>query len=383
MASVGMLAAGAVHQINSPLTQVSACLELIAEEVSRLGPAAQSDSATRIAELLKKARDNAERIKAFIHDISTFSRVGGDKAVAIDIRRILDSSVNFAQFEIQNRARLTKNYAEVPPIRGNGGQLNQAFMNLLLNAAQAIPEGEKSTNEIRVSTEVDVSGRVIVTISDTGFGIPTDLLGRIFDPFFTTKRDGESTGLGLSIAKSIILSCGGEIKVTSQVGKGSTFTVIFPGLPRKVAIQAPVSIRPNHVATSSAAPSKRARILVIDDEAGIGDLLNTIFATDHDVVNASSGSEGLKLLAEGGNFDVILCDLMMPEITGMEVFERLKKLRPEMTNKFIFMTGGTFTSHSQEFVKSSFNRTIEKPFKIGALRQLVCEMVTPEAPRKA
>jgi len=144
------------------------------------------------------------------------------------IDRVVDSSIRMASNEIRHRAQLVRNYREVPPVHGNEARLGQVFLNLIVNAAQAIPEGRAGANEIRVSTWLGENDRVITEVSDTGTGIPPDALARIFDPFFTTKPSGAGTGLGLAICRRIVTSLGGDILVDSQLGRGTTIRVSLP-----------------------------------------------------------------------------------------------------------------------------------------------------------
>lgn len=362
LALVGMLSSGAVNQINNPLTQVLASLELAGEILS--GVAHRDERLSDLEGLLRRARTDAEKIKALVHDIKVFARETGDIAMMVDVRRHLDSAIAIASRELQNRALLVKEYRDVPPVRAFGGQLTQAFLSVLLNAAQAIPEGAKQQNEIRVSTGVGQSGETIVSITDTGCGIPKDNLVRAFEPFFTTKAAG-NVGLGLSITKSVVDACGGRIQLDSDGVNGTKVTMAFP---------VPTASASLSIGRASGATPKRGRILVIDDEAGIGDLVNVILLKEYEVVSVSGANEGMQLL-KGESFDLILCDLMMPEITGIDLYERLRVERPELGKKLIFMTGGIFTLQGQEFLKSSPIRTIEKPFQINSLRQLIRETI--------
>ncbi len=223
LAALGTLAAGAAHEINNPLTYVSLNLgRLMTLEQSRTGRDAIS---LHRAEILTEAREGLDRVARIVRDLKTFSRVDArDSLGPVDIQHVLDSAIRIAGHEINHRARLTRDYAvDTPAVHGDEGRLGQLFLNLLLNAAQSIPEGEAHLNEIHVATQRLPDGRVAVTVSDTGTGIAPEIRARIFDPFFTTKpRVG--TGLGLSICKGIAMAMGGDIEVESVLGVGATFT---------------------------------------------------------------------------------------------------------------------------------------------------------------
>jgi signal transduction histidine kinase len=242
MASVGTLAAGVAHEINNPLAYVTANLGYVHEEMGRLmerwpkeGPPCPSLTHTvkSVCAALGEALHGADRVQTIVGDLKTFSRetreTQQDPIRAVDVRKVLESTLSLAAGEIRHRAQLVKDYGEVPPVHGNDSRLGQVFLNLLVNAAQAIPaDGEADQHEIRVTTRTLPSGQVAVEVSDTGAGIAPELMGRIFDPFFTTKPVGVGTGLGLSICHGIITGFGGEISASSEVGKGSIFRISLP-----------------------------------------------------------------------------------------------------------------------------------------------------------
>jgi two-component system, NtrC family, sensor kinase len=226
LASVGRLAATVGHEINNPLAFVMANLELSLE---RLGDGPLSAERQReIAEMLREAREGADRVRTIVRDLKVFSRGDSDEITAVDPRRVLDSCANMAKGEIRQRATLVKRYTETPRVAANESRLGQVLLNLIVNAAHAIPEGSGEHHEIVLSTDTDDRGQVAIGVSDTGSGIPEDMLRHIFEPFFTTKTGGAGTGLGLSICQSIVAALGGEITVDSEVGKGTTFRVALP-----------------------------------------------------------------------------------------------------------------------------------------------------------
>jgi PAS domain S-box-containing protein len=226
MASVGLLAAGVAHEINNPLAYVIANLGYLGEALSRTSPGI-ADSGSEVDDVLKEAHQGCERIKQIVRDLKTFSREDDAPSKPLKVRGVIESAINMAWNEIRHRARLVKDFADVPPVLAKESRLGQVFLNLLVNAAQAIPEGAIDGNEIRVTVRSE-AGRVLVEVRDTGCGIPAETLPRIFDPLFTTKPVGVGTGLGLSISHSIVTGMGGEISVRSEVGKGTTFIVSLP-----------------------------------------------------------------------------------------------------------------------------------------------------------
>ena len=230
LASVGRLAAAVGHEINNPLAYVMANVDLALERLAE--PEASSpDHIADIIEMLREAREGADRVRHIVRDLKVFSRGETEEKSRVDPRRVLDSCVNMARGEIRQRARLIKRYDETPPVLANEARLGQVLLNLLVNAAHAIPEGDPEAHEIEVSTRQDHLGRVVIEVKDSGAGIPEEVKRRLFEPFFTTKSGGRGTGLGLSICKSIVSALGGEIGFESQVGQGTSFRVTLPAAP--------------------------------------------------------------------------------------------------------------------------------------------------------
>jgi len=385
MVSVGTLAAGVAHEINNPLAYLLANLEHVAtrrlpqiaiglrrvEEECGEGTRPQLDALKKaiaeIGEMLEIAREGADRVRTIVRDLKTFSRADEERRGPVDIHRVLDASINMTFNELRHSAQVVRDYAEVPLVDANEARLGQVFLNLLVNAAHAIPAGRALENEIRIRTSTDARGNVRVEVSDTGCGIPREALGRIFDPFYTTKPEGVGTGLGLWICQGIVAGLGGALSVESEVGKGTTFTVTLPA-----------RMMPEPDETEQAdeqAASRRGRVLIVDDEPAVARALRTGLGDEHDVVIAASGREALALLLgddpDAARFDVILCDLMMPDLDGAELYEQLREKRPDLAARVIFVTGGAFTSRAREFIERSGVRTLEKPFDIESVRSLV------------
>ena len=369
LASVGMLAAGVAHEINNPLASVIANLDLAARDLAEAQR--QSPGASGLSEAgdeLRDAREAADRVRQIVRDLRIFSRGGEEHRGAVDLRRILDSSLRMAWNEIKHRSRLVKDYGEAPPVESTESRLGQVFLNLVVNAAQSIEEGHAEAHEIRVTTRTDADGRAVVEISDTGSGMPPEVLRQLFTPFFTTKPVGQGTGLGLSICQRIVGGLGGEISVESKVGVGTTFRVVLPAAR-------PDSGEQPRIALAVPDARRRGRVLVIDDEEMIGRTVRRNLSRDHDVVALTSAREALERLATGERFDVILCDLMMPEMTGMELHDELKRKNPELAQQMIFLSGGAFTPKARAFLDRVPNLRVEKPFDLQQIRALVNERI--------
>ena len=220
LAALGLLAAGVGHEINNPLCYVRGNLEL-ALEPGGLGP-------DELREVLTDAREGADRIAEIVKGLRLFSRSDPTVTTRVSLANVLDRSLKMAENDLRHRARLHRSYGEVPPIDVSESQLGQVCLNLVVNAAQAIPAGNAEKNEVRVTTGVDDRGRAFFSVRDTGSGIRADHLDHIFDPFFTTKPVGQGTGIGLAVCMSIVQSMGGELTVKSQPGEGTEFTVSLP-----------------------------------------------------------------------------------------------------------------------------------------------------------
>jgi PAS domain S-box-containing protein len=361
MASVGTLAAGVAHEINNPLTVVLANLELAQSDLDGLAMRLGGDAVRHLAEKCRYAQDAASRVAQIVRDLKIFSRSEEDLRQAVELQPILESAVRMAWNEIRHRARLVKDYQPVPRVAGNEARLGQVFLNLLVNAAQAIPEGHAELNEISVSIRPDGPGKVLVEIRDTGAGMPPEVLRRLFTPFFTTKPVGIGTGLGLSICHRIITGMEGEIRVESQVGRGSSFRILLP--EAQAEPPAPEAVPAVH----------RGSLLVVDDEPMVAVVLQTLLAAEHEITVQTCAQDALRNIQEGARYDLILCDLMMPTMTGMDLHQELAGFAPDQAARMIFMSGGAFTPGARAFLERMPNDRVEKPFHLAGLKALIAE----------
>ena len=363
MVSVGTLAAGVAHEINNPLAYVTTNLDLIAEQL-RDCTARTGETLGDMAELVEEARSGAERVRKIVRELKTFSRADEECRRVLDLPRVMDLAINMSFNEIRHRARLVKDYQNAPAVEADESRLAQVFINLLVNAAQALPEGYAHCNEIRVVIRTGLDGRALVEVRDTGCGIPPDILPRIFDPFFTTKPVGVGTGLGLSICHGIITALGGAIWADSIVGEGTVFRVAL-----KAAELMPAPAVP--AASTKSVAGRRARVLVVDDDPMVGACLRRGLRNEHDVSIAKNGREALERIVVGETYDVIFCDLMMPIMTGMDLHEALLEVAREHAERMVFVTGGAFTPAGRSFLDRVSNERLDKPFDIQNVRAVV------------
>jgi PAS domain S-box-containing protein len=358
MVSVGTLAAGVAHEINNPLAYISANLDTVVHAL----PTGEDLHA-----MIEEAREGVERIRRIVRGLMTFSRSDEDERAPLDIERVLELALELTNGELRHRARVVRDYGGPPPVTANEARLGQVFINLLVNAAEAIPEGQADRNEIRVVTRSDGAGWARVEIHDTGAGMAHDVAGRIFDPFFTTKPVGSGIGLGLSICHGIVRSLGGEITVETRPGQGSVFHVALP--PATEPIAKPPATPP------TVASTRRGRVLIVDDEVIFANSLRRMLRHDHEVSVVNSGRAALEAIRSGARFDVVLCDLMMPEITGMDVYLQLLQSAPDQAERVIFMTGGAFGPSARQFLDRIANRWFEKPCDLDELRAAIRQRV--------
>jgi len=386
LTALGVLSAGVAHEINNPLAYVLLNLEYLKREL----PKAAGDP-SRIESLMVRVQDachGADRVASIVRDLRTFARGEETARQPVSLETVIEAAVNIAYPEMRLRARLERRYQTVPAVDGNGGRLEQVFLNLLLNASQAFPEDSEEDNLIRVSLRSE-GDHVVAEVYDNGPGIAPELLGRIFDPFFTTKPVGVGTGLGLPICRGIVQTHGGEITVDSKPGAGAMFTLRFPASKSSPIMPSRKSDRSPGEAGKE---RERGRVLVVDDESVVAHTLKVLLQGEHDLVVAQSGAEALELLhdeAAGSTYDAILCDLMMPGMTGMELFEVLRREYPALVSRVVFMTGGVSMLRVSEFLDSVPNAKFEKPFDIAELRRTLHGLVAkvrgkqPSAPPRA
>jgi PAS domain S-box-containing protein len=363
LASLGLLAAGVGHEINNPLTYVIGNVQFVLDRLLEERPA-DDGSTEELVQLLRDAMEGAGRIRSVVRDLRTFSRLESEEHAAIELAEVVDSALAIVANELRHRARVVKRYESVAPVRGDSSRLGQVFLNLLTNAAQAIRVGQAGTNEVRIAIESVPDERVVVSIGDTGEGIPPEIVGKIFDPFFTTKPVGQGTGLGLSICQRIVAEHGGTLAVESRVGEGTTFRLTLPTIPRE-ALPAPPSSRP------AAAETARSSILVVDDEPAVLRVVSLVLGDEHDVSVVRSGEAALAKIEAGDRFDVIFCDVMMPTMAGPEVYERVRAVDPSQASRIVFMSGGVFSLEARKVLDRLPNERLDKPFRAEELHELV------------
>jgi PAS domain S-box-containing protein len=367
LVTTGTLAAGIGHEINNPLTFITTNLDFALEELLREGGDARS-SREEIVEVLHEARAGADRIRTIVRGLRAFAREE-TVPVSTDVHSTLEVSVNVAMHELRHRATLVKLYAPVPRVLADDARLSQVLVNLLTNAAHSFATHDPTRNRVHLSTTVGADGRVVIEVRDNGVGIPADILPRIFDPFFTTKPAGEGTGLGLSISHNVVGALGGELLCSTVVGEGTTFRVVLPAAAGDGA--SPASRR-------SPVPGEpvRGRVLLVDDEEAVLRVVARTLGGEHEVVAvADPRLAAARLLGAKEHFDVVVCDLIMPHLSGMDLYRRALLERPELAPRFLFLSAGGTQPEVAGFLAEVSNERIDKPFDTRELRSLVRHLV--------
>ncbi len=370
LASLGMLAAGVAHEINNPTAFISLGVQQLARMITQMPdePEASGSLRRRMNEVVTELADGVQRIVQIVGELKLFARIPESAfSTPVDVNRLITSAVTLARSELRNKAIVEVDLGELPPLPGDHARLGQVFVNLLINAAQAIPPGNEGRNRVVVRTRA-FDGYVQVEVSDTGVGIPREDLPRIFDPFFTTKAPGEGTGLGLAISFDLIKRSGGTIDVVSEVARGTTFCVKLP-------VRHFVPPRGSRPVLGNTRPG--GRVLVVEDEHHLGVAVARALATSYMVELAPDAMTALERIEAGGGteYHAVLCDLRMPGMNGKELYEAVQQRWPSQATRFIFLTGAGFGGEFEAFIRGTDRPVIEKPFEMSELEERVAEMV--------
>ena len=383
LSTVGQLAAGVAHEINNPLAFVVSNLSFIEEELAEKPGIVGTEVATAIAD----AQHGAARVAGIVRGLSAFSRVEGEGAGEVQLENVVEDAVRMAGNELRHKGQLVFELGGAPPVAGDPRKLLQLFINLLVNAADALPEGRVAENRVRVAIGRDARGWARIEIEDNGVGMTDDVRRRAFDPFFTTKPVGKGTGLGLSICHGIVASMDGDISVESMPGAGTVFMVHLPPATSASVVATPdaplapflasvpvTELAPARIPAPAPPPSpadappSRLRVLVVDDEPHVGRAVTRVLQREHDVTAVDSAERALQLLLTGGDYEMILCDVMMPTMSGIELYEHLAAKRPDAAKNVVFLTGGAFTASAQHFLETTSAPCWHKPLDAAGLR---------------
>jgi two-component system, NtrC family, sensor kinase len=363
LSAIGELISGIAHELNNPLTGVMGYSQLLQ---------LRKDLDDRAKDNLLKINNLALRCQKIVQNLLSFARKQKPERTLSDINDILEKTVELRSYELQvNNIELTRDLdRNLPKTIADAHQLQQVFLNIITNAEQAMLEAHgRGRLTIRTKTNPQ-NNRVIVEIIDDGPGIQENYLTRIFDPFFTTKEVGKGTGLGLSLSYGMIKEHGGNIYARSRLGEGSTFVVELPII---MHLREDVGIAPELLpqALQFEKLVRNKRILVVDDEKYILDFFVDVFHTLPMQVHTASNGRAAMHKMQDGDYDLIITDFKMPQMSGKDLFNWIKDNRPHLANRIIFVTGDTVSVETRSFFEDNNNRYLAKPFKIEEVKEVI------------
>jgi PAS domain S-box-containing protein len=361
LAAIGRLAASVAHEINNPLAYTVEALllagEAIADLEQRPGAGVAAAAVERLRRLLGDASEGADRVRLITRDLKAFSRAD-DAPRPLELNHAVSAAVKLVAKRTGTRAQIDLQLGPGVTVHADENRLVQIFVNLVLNAADALPAQNQARNRIRVSSRAE-EGAAVIEVADNGPGIQADVRARVFEPFFTTKPVGEGTGLGLFVTRNLVDAIGGTITVGEAPEGGALFCVRLPSLPGPVA-------GPEQASPAPAGAARRWRVLIIDDDPQVAKFLRLTLETECEVEALTSGAEALRRLSAGAPFDLVFCDLMMAEVSGMSFYEELRRRAPGRERAVVFMTGGVYDPAVSDFLATIPNDCVDKPFDIRA-----------------
>jgi PAS domain S-box-containing protein len=349
MATLGSMTAGIAHEINNPLAFVTmnlASLRRRLDELAETLSPAQGQMAAELSRLAEESVEGVERVIGLVRELKLFARAGDERSEPIDVRVVLEAALKLVANELRYRARLVRDYGELPTVWGQAARLGQLLLNLLLFVARGLPETDGDRNQVWVTAR-GVDGGLEITLRDN-VARPSLLAPRAFDV--------------IAMCQGIASAMGGRVTAGTALGGGTNLVLFLP-------VGEPAATRPRDP-TPPHGVQVRPRLLIIDDEPALLRALSHELERDHLVTTATSGRAALELLARA-SFDVILCDLMMPEMTGMDLYAELRRAGDGLEERMVFMTGGAFTAAARGFLEATSNPCLEKPFRMDALRALL------------
>ena len=359
LSAMGALAAAVVHEINNPLTFVLGNLTVAARRIDESDlPGATKNELLRA---LADARSGAERVRNIVGDLRSFARPDQGVSSRLDIRKVVDAVVSLVWGELRHRARLVKEYGAIPTVLVSETRLSQVILMLTLTSLRAIEEGAAARNQLRITTGTTPDGWARLEFRDTG----TPFEDRDIAAMWTSQGAASSPAAGLTLAacRAIIEDARGTIVAYDGSDAGLRFDVRLPPTQGPADISRPVlAVRP-------AVSSGRARVLVVDDEPVVATLIERALE-GHQVYVTSGGRDALELCRDA-TIDVVLCDLLMPDLTGMAFYEQVQALRPELKDRIVFMTAGAFTTRARDFLASIPNLVLHKPFELDDVAEAV------------
>jgi len=350
MTLLGEMISGVAHELNNPLTGIMGYSELLCEE----------NLSADIYKKLENINKEAIQCRRIVQNLLTFARKRTPERELVNINESMKETIEFKSYDLRTSGVEIETIYEARSLitKADAYQIKQVFLNIINNAQHALVEKEDTTaKRIKVITK-SKDGNIVINIEDNGCGISKANLKKIFSPFFTTKEPGKGTGLGLSVCYGIVKEHGGNITVKSTMGKGTVFTISFPESAENSLVNEKKDVTPANKENES-----KGRILIIDDDEIVASVMTEILAREgHEVERAENGKKGFEIIMKQ-DFNAIICDIKMPVMDGKKVFSLAAEEKPEITNKFLIVTGDTFNTETANFLEDSKVATIEKPFE--------------------
>jgi len=356
LVTTGTLASGVGHELNNPLSYVIGNLDFAVEELRAIAGPSSSSRIEALIEVLVDARQGSERIRKIVQGLRALARESSEP-VPVSLPDVIEVSLNLSMHELRQRCSVVRDLQLVPPVLADEARLSQVVVNLLVNAAQSFPTSDVSRNQVTVRCWA-AEQSVWLEVADNGPGIPPEVLPRIWDPFFTTKPVGVGTGLGLAICHNIVTSVGGELTCETSLGRGTTFRLVLPSTE--------VPVEPNQRSTPT-----RGRVLVVDDEPMLLRSIDRLLRNRHEVVTIDDPREALRRLEAGETFDVVICDITMPHLRGDELHARVRRIRPALADRFVFVSGDVRSAAVTDHLVGLQNELLEKPLDTKLLRRTI------------
>ncbi|MFK7928128.1 MAG: ATP-binding protein [Myxococcota bacterium] len=372
LATTGTLAAGIGHEINNPLSFVMTNIDVALETLHTVVNPSTSGVMRDVVEGLSEAQGGVRRIRRIVRGLRSFAHAEPADAPCL-VRPSIEISVRTTHHEIGRFATLNVDIADLPPVAIGESGLTQVLVNLLINAAQAFPTAHPATNRIAIRALLGDENTVMIEVEDNGTGITPPIKRQIFDPFFTTKPAGIGTGLRLAICHRVVDSAGGRLTCESSPGIGTTFRLRLPisGVPHTGDAHQPPPL----------GAESELRVIVIDDEQAIVRAVQRALSPTHFVEGHSDPSAALsRLLDVTQSYDAIVCDMMMPGLSGPELYRSVVRVRPEFQSRFVFISGGLGSAEVEDFLSQPDRRWLEKPFSTDELRQVIASATTRVPP---
>jgi two-component system NtrC family sensor kinase len=363
LSAIGELISGVAHELNNPLTGVMGYSQLL--QMRR-------DLDDRTKENLLKISDLALRCRKIVQNLLSFARKQKPERTLTDINDILEMTIELRSYELQvNNIEIRRELdPSLPKTIADAQQLQQVFLNVVTNAEQAMLEAH-GKGRLIVRTRTDAQNEfIVVEIIDDGPGIPENYLTRIFDPFFTTKEVGKGTGLGLSISYGMIKEHGGNIYARSRPGEGATFIIELPVITL-LQDEAGASQSPEPQEQQFENLVRGKRVLVVDDEKYILDFFVEVFQSLPMIVDTADNGRAAMLRMKATDYDLVITDYRMPQMSGKELFQWIKENRPHLASRIIFVTGDTVSIETRSFFEDNHSRYLAKPFKIEEVKDVV------------